>query len=355
MSRYNVIGTMSGTSLDGLDIAYCIFEFFDNQWTFNIDSATTISFPPDIKDKLNTATQSSALDLMKLNNDFGNFIGEAVNEFVLKNNLNKNHIDCISSHGHTIFHQPEINLTTQIGNGANISAITKLPVICDFRSTDVALGGQGAPLVPIGDKLLFPEYDYCINLGGIANISFEENQQRIAFDICPTNIVLNRLSLELGKPYDENGTLARSGKINNELLLKLNDLNYYIAPHPKSLGIEWIENRIFPIIDSSKISTIDKLRTFTEHIAAQVSNTITSKNKKILLSGGGTFNSYLVERIKTNTHNEILITSNQIIDFKEALIFAFLGVLRLRKETNCIQSVTGATQNNIGGSIYQAF
>lgn len=355
MSRYNVIGTMSGTSLDGLDIAYCIFEYTDNQWTFNIDSATTIGFPSDIKDKLSKVIQSSGLDLMKLNNDFGNFIGEAVNEFVLKNNLNKNHIDCISSHGHTIFHQPEINLTTQIGNGANISAITKLPVICDFRSTDIALSGQGAPLVPIGDKLLFPEYDYCINLGGIANISFEENQQRIAFDICPTNIVLNKLSLELGKPYDENGAIARSGKINNDLLLKLNDLNYYKESHPKSLGIEWIENEIFPIINSSQISTKDKIRTFVEHIAIQSSNTVTSNNKNILLSGGGTFNSLLVERIKSRTKNKIIIPSNQIIDFKEALIFAFLGVLRLRKETNCLQSVTGATQNNVGGCIYQSF
>ena len=355
MSRYNIIGTMSGTSLDGLDIAYCTFVFSNNQWTFEINSASTVRFLPKFQNKLATATQLSGLELMKLHNELGNFIGEAINGFIQKNNINISSIDSISSHGHTIFHQPNINLTTQIGNGANISSITKIPVICDFRSSDIALGGQGAPLVPIGDKTLFSEYDYCINLGGIANVSFEEDNERIAFDICPVNIVLNKLSLELGKPYDENGNLAQSGKIDNNLLNSLNNLNYYKNSNPKSLGIEWIENEIFPIINSSTISIKNKLATFVEHIAIQISKNINTTNKKILLSGGGTFNGFLVKRIKANTNNEIIVPSKQIIDFKEALIFAFLGVLRLRKEVNCLQSVTGATQNNIGGCIYHPF
>ncbi len=355
MSRYNVIGTMSGTSLDGLDIAHCTFELVDNKWSFKINYAATISFPSQLYKKLANSTQLSGLELMKLNNEFGNFIGTSVSEFVKKNNISIKNIDGIASHGHTVFHQTEINLTTQIGNGANISASTKLPVICDFRSTDVALHGQGAPLVPIGDENLFSNYDYCINLGGIANISFLENKQRIAFDICPVNIVMNKLAQELGRAYDKNGDLAKTGKVNSDLLKQLNQLGFYKLSHPKSLGIEQIEATVFPIINACHISVEDKLRTFIEHIAIQISNTIASNNKKILLTGGGTFNSFLAERIEANTNNDIIIPSEQIIDFKEALIFAFLGVLRLRKKSNCLQSVTGATQNNIGGCIYQAF
>jgi anhydro-N-acetylmuramic acid kinase len=355
MSCYNVIGTMSGTSLDGLDIAHCTFEIVNNKWTFYINSSETNNFPKQLHNKLATSKSLNGLDLMKLHNELGNFIGVSIADFIKSNNIDRNKIDCIASHGHTIFHQTEINLTTQIGNGANISALTKLPVICDFRTTDVALNGQGAPLVPIGDKLLFSEYDYCINLGGIANISYEENDTRIAFDICPVNIVLNKLSLELGKPYDKNGDLAKSGKVNSSLLEELNKLDYYKKTPPKSIGIEYIEAEVFPIIDSYKISSEDKLRTFVEHTSIQISNTLKSINKKVLLTGGGTFNSFLAERIQSNTNNNVIITSNQIIDFKEALIFAFLGVLRLRKESNCLQSVTGATQNNIGGCIYQAF
>lgn len=346
---------MSGTSLDGLDITYCSFEFIDNNWSFKINSAATISFPDQLLENLTKSTKLSGLDLMKVNNELGNFIGNSVSDFIASNNIDISEINCIASHGHTIFHQPEINLTTQIGNGANISAITKLPVVSDFRSTDVALGGQGAPLVPIGDKNLFSEYDYCINLGGIANISYEKNDSRIAFDICPINIVMNKLSKELGKPYDKNGDLAKSGKVNFVLLEKLNKLDYYKKNPPKSLGIEQIEETVFPLIDSLQISSEDKLRTFVEHISIQISKTIKSTNKKVLLTGGGTFNSFLAKRIKAKTNNEIIIPSIQIIDFKEALIFAFLGVLRLRKESNCLQSVTGATQNNIGGCIYQAF
>ena len=355
MVLYNVIGTMSGTSLDGLDIAHCSFTFSENKWTFKINEAQTIQFPNKLTEKLKSAINSSGLDLMKLHNELGNFIGEGVNNFILSENINKSEVNCIASHGHTIFHQPEINLTTQIGNGANISAITNLPVISDFRTSDIALGGQGAPLVPIGDQLLFSEYDYCINLGGIANISFQENEQRLAFDICPVNIVLNKLSLELELPYDKNGDLAKSGNINTELLELLNKLDYYQKAAPKSLGLEYIENNVFPIIESSPISTEDKLRTFVEHISIQISKNIKSTNKEVLLTGGGTFNTFLAERIKANTNNNIIITSNQIIDFKEALIFAFLGVLRLRNEPNCLKSVTGASHNNIGGCIYQAF
>lgn len=346
---------MSGTSLDGLDIAYCSFEFSENIWTFKINEASTLKFPSNIKEKLKFAINMTGLDLMKMHNELGNYIGFSINNFISENRINRNEVNCISSHGHTIFHQPELNLTTQIGNGANISALSYLPVICDFRTTDISLGGQGAPLVPIGDKLLFSKYGYCINLGGIANISFKSSKQRIAYDICPVNLVLNKLSQELGLEYDKGGKIAKTGKVDSELLNKLNSLNYYQKKHPKSLGIEWVESKVFPIINASSNSTQNKLRTFVEHISIQLSKNMNDSKKSVLLSGGGTFNSFLVQRIKANTDNEIIIPPNQIIDFKEALIFAFLGVLRLRKETNCLKSVTGASNNNIGGCIYNAF
>lgn len=347
---------MSGTSLDGLDICYCNFQLLKTKkWDFKILSASTIKYPSALKSKLAQAKKLNGLDLMLLHNELGNFIGNSITKFIAKNSINKKEIDCISSHGHTIFHQPKINLTTQIGNGANISSITQLPVICDFRSADVALKGQGAPLVPIGDEVLFSGYDYCINLGGIANISYKKNKKRIAFDICPVNIVLNKLAQKLGGDFDDKGRNAKAGNIDHQLLEKLNSLTYYKIAPPKSLGIEWIEKSVFPIIEASNISIQDKLRTYVEHIAIQISHTISTTNKIMLFTGGGTFNSFLLERIKANTKNEIVIPTKDIIDFKEALIFAFLGVLRLRNESNCLKSVTGATQNNIGGCIYQAF
>ena len=346
---------MSGTSLDGLDICYCNFQLKDKKWNFKILSASTIKYPSALKNKLAQAKKLNGLDLMLLHNELGNFIGNSITKFISKNNINKKEVDCISSHGHTIFHQPAINLTTQIGNGANISSITQLPVICDFRSADVALKGQGAPLVPIGDETLFSDYDYCINLGGIANISYKENNERIAFDICPVNIVLNKLAQKLGSDYDDKGRNAKAGNIDHKLLKKLNSLTYYKIAPPKSLGIEWIEKNLLSIVEASNISIEDKLRTFVEHIATQISLTITSNNKKILLSGGGTFNSFLVERIKANSNNKFVIPTKDIIEFKEALIFSFLGVLRLRHEINCLKSVTGAEQNNVGGCIYQVF
>lgn len=345
---------MSGTSLDGLDICYCNFEFSkDKKWRFEIHNASTISYPIELEKKLANAKNISGLNLMLLNNELGDFIGNSINQFIDNNLINKDQIDCISSHGHTVFHQPEINLTMQIGNGANISTVTKLPVICDFRTSDISLGGQGAPLVPIGDQLLFSEYDCCINLGGIANVSFKDNN--IAFDICPANIILNKLSQELGFNFDNNGLLAMSGKVNKELLKHIDTLDYYKKAYPKSLGIEEIENTFIPIINSYNIPTQDKLRTFVEHISLQISSSISKNHQKTLFTGGGTLNTFLVNRIKSHTTSEVIIPNSVIIDFKEALIFAFLGVLRLQQIPNCLSSVTGAKQNNIGGCIYQAF
>lgn len=344
---------MSGTSLDGLDICYANFQL-KSDWNFTIKKAHTIQLPKEVKSRLKESTTLSGLELSFLNNHLGNFIGQSINQFITEYKIDTNEIDFISSHGHTIFHQPEKQLTLQIGNGANISALTKLPVVCDFRTTDLALIGNGAPLVPIGDQLLFPEYNYCINLGGISNISFQSANNRLAFDICPVNMVLNHLANQLNLDYDKNGEIARSGQINLDLHKQLNQLEYYKTPAPKSLGYEWVEHNIFTLLEKSNLSNKDLLRTFVEHIAFQISKNLSSKGKAIF-TGGGTHNAFLMERIQALSKVEIITPHEDIIDYKEALIFAFLGILRWKNEINVLNSVTGASSNNIGGCIYNPF
>jgi anhydro-N-acetylmuramic acid kinase len=353
MEVYNVIGIMSGTSLDGLDICYSKFQL-QSRWSFDIKTAETVSLPQELKSKLKNAISLSGLELSLLNNSVGDFIGESINEFLLNHNINKNEINFISSHGHTIFHQPKKQLTLQIGNGANISALTQLPVVCDFRTTDLALNGNGAPLVPIGDQLLFSEYDYCINLGGISNISYQEDNNRVAFDICPVNMILNYLSNQLGSDYDKNGEFAKSGQVSIQLYEQLNQLEYYHLSPPKSLGYECVETNIIPLLKSSNLSNKDLLRTFVEHIAFQISRHLTN-NGKAIFTGGGTHNTFLIERIRHLSKTELIIPNKEIIDFKEALIFGFLGILRWRNEINVLKSVTGSRTNNVGGCIYNPF
>ncbi|MBV6484125.1 MAG: Anhydro-N-acetylmuramic acid kinase [Flavobacteriales bacterium] len=355
METYRVIGIMSGTSLDGIDIALCDFVQKNNIWSFNIVESQTLKYKSETENKLRFSKELSGFDLMMLHNELGDLIGESINNFIIEKKIDKSSINFISSHGHTVFHQPDKRITTQIGNGANISSVTKLPVICDFRTVDVSLNGNGAPLVPIGDKLLFSDYDYYLNLGGIANISFENNQEMLAFDICPVNIVLNKLVNTINLEFDNEGQLARNGKINLNLLNELNNLDYYQIPNPKSLGIEWIESKIFPLLSNYNLSLADKLNTFIEHIAIQISKLINECSKTVLVTGGGSYNKYLIERIQHFSSSKLIVPDKTIIEFKEALIFAFLGVLRYRNEVNCLSSVTGATENNIGGCIYNAF
>lgn len=362
MDEFNVIGLMSGTSLDGVDICYATFQLDKNKkWNYIINNIETYPYSEELKKKLTEAKDYSGYKLTILNNDLGSYFGLIINYFIHKHKINEEEINFISSHGHTIFHQPEKKLTLQIGNGQHILWSTKLPVICDFRSIDVAYGGQGAPLVPIGDKLLFSEYDFCINLGGISNISYDDYNKmsdnfgnRVAFDMCPVNIVLNKLANEKGLEYDKNGELAKKGNKNEALLEKLSLLPYYQQNPPKSLGIEWIEKNIFPILNSFNISIEDKLRTFTIHIAQQIRTYLYDSNKKALFTGGGVHNSFLMENIRFGTPCEIIVPNKELIDFKEALIFGFLGVLRWRNEVNILSSVTGAAKNNIGGCIYNA-
>lgn len=352
MKKFSVIGVMSGTSLDGVDIAFCKFEFISQKWNYKIIKAETIPYTKNWRDKLQSANELNAFPFIELHKNYGHFLGKSINEFIKKTDIKK--IDFISSHGHTIFHQPEKNITFQIGDGSVIAATTKITTISDFRSLDVALGGQGAPLVPVGDNLLFSEYDYCLNLGGFANISFNENKKRIAFDICPVNIIINSLANIINKTFDKNGEIAKKGDLNKNLLNELNNIEFYKKPFPKSLAKEWLLANFVPIIDKYDLSIEDKLRTIYEHIALQITNITNKKtDNSILITGGGAYNKFLIELIKQKSKNTIVIPSSSIIDFKEALIFAFLGVLRHEKQQNCLSSVTGAKLDNIGGSIYQ--
>jgi anhydro-N-acetylmuramic acid kinase len=363
--EYKVIGLMSGTSLDGLDIAACHFNIENGQWSFDILQAETVTYSPLFVDKLRHAHTLSAYNYVCLDNEIAQYWGQEVKQFIHKQKIT---FDFIASHGHTIFHQPDKNITTQIGNGAILAAICHLPVVCDFRTTDVALGGQGAPLVPIGDSLLFGNHDFCLNLGGIANISMQLNQKRIAYDVCPANMALNFFANQLGHNYDEGGEMARSGNFNltKPLFDQLNQLDFYAQSFPKSLGREWVAEKFMPCIDSyllanQQVTTQDILACLTHHTAYQIAKTIknielTSKNKEnttLFITGGGAFNSYLVELLKNYAPSlEIIIPNQTLIQFKEALIFAFLGVLRWRNETNALQSVTGASRDSCGGCVY---
>ncbi len=343
---------MSGTSLDGLDIAYCEFYQENGKWKFSIPFAETYSYSTYWEEKLRNAPLQSGEKLQAISVEFGQFSASCVNRFIQEHNCKPT---MIASHGHTIYHRPDLGYTLQIGSGADIATATALPTICDFRSSDVALGGQGAPLVPIGDRLLFGDYDYCLNIGGFANISYEKNGQRIAYDVAPANILLNSLALRAGMRFDEDGRLASNGKIIPQLLERLNNLPFYRQPAPKSLGREWLEQHCLPIIDDFIDSPInDILHSVTEHIALQIAvigkDTVGSR---ILISGGGALNRYLIQRIAHHSSLTLDIPEERIINYKEALIFAFLGVLRLCGEVNCLASVTGASKDHSSGCIYQ--
>lgn len=349
-NTYTAIGLMSGTSLDGLDIAHCTFTFSGNDIDFTIDEAETLAYPSEWIDRLTHLPAATALDFSVANTDYGHYTGRLCKEFMDRNGLKP---DLIGSHGHTIFHDPTQGFTVQIGSGAAIVSETGVPVVCDFRSLDVALGGQGAPLVPIGDMLLFGEYDACLNIGGFSNISYDLMGTRIAYDISPANIVLNHYARLLGKAYDESGTIARSGKLIPELFEKLNQIEYYFRTGPKSLGREWIDQTLLPISDAWIAQPADVLATLAQHIAFQIAAHLPSdKGKKVLATGGGVFNTFFMECLSNYAQCSLVIPDKILVEYKEALIFALLGVLRFRGEVNCLKNVTGARVNNIGGALW---
>lgn len=347
---YRVIGIMSGTSMDGVDLAYCHFTLQQDHWSYQIIAAETIPYNPTWVTRLTELPKQPALAYAKTDVFFGKYLGQLVQAFIAKNKLQ---VDLIASHGHTIFHQPQQGFTAQIGSGAAIHAETSLPVVCDFRSIDVMLGGQGAPLVPIGDALLFGEFDACLNLGGFSNISFNHQQQRVAFDVSPCNIVMNPMAQQLGLPFDDGGKLAASGEVHQELLQALNQLDYYKNTQAKSLGLEWVQQQFWPTVGNFQLPVEDLLATLNKHIAEQIAAVINQHQfSSVLVTGGGAYNQHLIKSIEQLTQTPLQIPDKLVIDFKEALIFAFLGVLNIRNEHNCLCSVTGALKDHVGGCLY---
>lgn len=347
-----LIGLMSGTSLDGLDIAHVRFIYNNNDtYSFELLNSKHVPYPAIVLEQLQNATELPAQQLLILDKTLGQFYGEQVNIFIREKSIDKNDIEAVCSHGQTIFHQPHNGFTYQIGCGETLAYLTSLMVINDFRTKDVVAGGQGAPLVPIGDFSLFSdEAEAFLNIGGFVNVSIKVNGTIRAFDICPGNLPLNKLVHSKGLSYDKDGELARSGEINFFLLDLLNSLPYYEQIAPKSLGTEWLEEYFYPLLKFDK-EIESNLRTVVEHIAIQTASVLNQqKINSVLVTGGGARNTFLIERIKHYFNGELIIPSEELIDFKEALVFAFLGYLNLLKKPNTIPSVTGASRAVIGGT-----
>ena len=348
---WNGIGVMSGTSLDGIDLAWCRFEPTKNGISYNIVKAETFPYSEPMRHKLSNAFTMNALEYAKLDVELGTLIADYINRWT----IGMEEPDFIASHGHTIFHQPQYGLTAQIGSGAVIAAHTGIPTVCDFRTVDVALQGQGAPLVPIGDELLFGDYDACLNLGGFANISFREQGRRVAFDTSPCNMALNELASLLGVSYDKYGAFARQGHLIESLLHDLEQLAYYAQAYPKSLGKEWYDEVFKPILDKSlECSEVqDVLHTVTFHIVNRIVSILPENVESMLVTGGGAHNTFLIELLQQQWNGCVCVPNSLLIDYKEALVFAFLGLRRLLGTPNCLQSVTGACRDSCGGAVYR--
>lgn len=354
---YRAIGVMSGSSLDGLDLAFVEFEETGGKWKYEITASECVAYEEEWMAKLKSAVTLNAYDYMNLHSAYGKYIGEKINAFIDKNNLH-HRVQIISSHGHTTFHAPQLGFTHQLGDGAAIAAITGINTVSDLRNMDIALGGQGAPIVPVGEKLLFNDYNLLLNIGGIANISFNQSNYT-AYDICPANRVLNLLvANDAEKDYDENGDLAAAGNINETLLAELNNLEYYKQPFPKSLANSFGTDIIYPSIKKYDLNNEDALATYTAHIAQQVSfsiknNGIDTVGKSLLVTGGGAHNSFLIEKIKEYATNiKVTVPDEITVNYKEALVMALLGILRWREENTVLSSVTGASRNSIGGAVW---
>ena len=358
---YRAIGVMSGSSLDGLDIAFAEFQENAGIWNYEIRQAACYSYDETWNEKLRSATSLNSVNYQLLHVEYGHYIGEQINRFIEEHGL-QYQVALIASHGHTTFHMPLKKMTAQLGDGASIAAETQLPVISDLRALDVAFGGQGAPIVPIGEKWLLGDFDFFLNLGGIANISFN-SEPYIAFDICAANRVLNMLISNEGKEYDNKGEMAKDGEVNFKLLQKLNELDYYRQPYPKSLANDFGTDIVYPIINDSGCKTKDALRTYVEHIVEQIKIAITNlvnnkahyTHRKLLVTGGGAFNTFLIHRLTEDLKQmqiAVVVPGEKLIQYKEAMIMAFMGVLRWRQEYNVISSVTGATRESIGGALW---
>lgn len=359
MRKYNIIGVMSGTSMDGLDIAHVSLEEAEaGKWNYSINAATTVTYDEKWRLRLSKLRHQNSLIFYKTDRFYGQFIGEQVKKFLNDNNLEA---DLIASHGHTVFHQPDSNVSVQVGDGNSIYGYTGIPTVSNFRALDVILGGEGAPLVGIADQYLFGEFDMCLNLGGFANISANINSNRVAYDVCPCNIVLNRIAREFGQEYDENGEIAEKGNVDYDLLSELNSIAFYDYEPPKSLGREWISSNFWSHVRNSIAKKEDKMKTLVDHIAQQIGNNVEdlasgeASSKRVFVTGGGAFNKTLISHLKTHTEAEIVVPDDKMVDYKEALAFALLGILRVQNRTNVLSIATGATEDSVSGSLHGDF
>ncbi len=367
--KYHAIGLMSGSSLDGLDVAYCRFETSGNKNNFIIGKwellqAETYPFSEFWKTRLRQLPSGSAYEMMDAHAAFGAYLGKLVNRFILEKNIDRQEIDLIASHGHTVFHEPAQGFTTQIGDGAAMAVATGCTVIADFRSADIALGGQGAPIAPMADKMLLAGYDFYLNLGGIANITCNINGRFIAFDICGANQILNALANELNLPFDDNGNISATGKLIPDIFEKQLTLSFFKNNYPKSLSNQWVQENQTAIFLENNNPIKNKLFTATELTAHLISDSINgiiekenfNKEKyKLLATGGGAYNSYLINRINyflSKINIELIIPEKNLIDFKEASLMAMMGVMRMENVPNCLASVTGAERDVVGGAVF---
>jgi anhydro-N-acetylmuramic acid kinase len=350
---------MSGTSMDGIDLAHVtLTETEGGKWDYQINAAKTIDYSETWRIRLSKLRLQPSLIFHKTDRYYGQYIGQLINEFIEENNLE---VDLIASHGHTVFHQPENNITAQVGDGNAIAAVTGIPTVANFRAMDVVKQGQGAPLVGLADELLFNEFAYCLNIGGFANISANVNGERISYDICPANIILNRIAREFGQDYDEDGKIAESGQIDYDLLAQLNEIEFYHQSGPKSLGREWINKNFWYHVRESGASKEDKMKTMVDHIALQIANQIEHladgdpSVSRVFTTGGGAFNTVLIDHLKTHTEAEVVIPEEKVVEYKEALAFALLGVLRVENKVNINAAATGATSDSIAGGLFGDF
>jgi anhydro-N-acetylmuramic acid kinase len=381
---YKVIGLMSGSSLDGLDIAYVHLQERVSSsaqaprgWEFQLIHTACYPYPAEWRQRLAMAPGASALEYQLLHTEYGHYLGQQVLRFIEEHGI-QYQVQLICSHGHTALHWPARKMTAQLGDGAALAAVTRINVVSDLRAMDMALGGQGAPIVPIGEQLLLSGYELFLNIGGIANISRHGGSAAagsaaagfgaapgsggfVAFDVCPAGRMLNELAADKGLAYDDGGRLAACGHVDEVLLRKLDALPYYGMGYPKSLSNEFGMQMVLPLIREAGLSTADGLRTYTEHIAGQVRRAVETLligdggPVRMLATGGGAHNTYLVERIQGRLKDlgvEVVVPDAALVDYKEALVMALIGVLRWREENNVLASVTGASRDSIGGAVW---
>ena len=348
--RY-LLGLISGSSLDGLDMAVCRFVIEDRAAdrpvrSWSVRAAVTLPYPPPLRARLRASTSLSAHDLSVLEHELGQYVGRAINDWLPRP------VEAIGYHGHTHSHFPELGFTRQLGNPATIAALTGLPVIADLRAADIAVGGQGAPLAPVADLHLFPEHRAFLNLGGIANLSYRRDDgDFIAGDITGCCQVLDRLAQQLGQPYDKNGDLARGGRYDEAFATALSAPAYHRLPYPKSLDNGWVREVLWPIVAASPLPDRDKLGTFTRWLAAKIKadmGGVAGEGVKCLVTGGGGHNAFLLDCLG----EEYLTPDRQLIDFKEAALIALCALLRLEHLPNSLASATGADHDTVNGSLW---